>query len=177
MPGNEKAAYLIYGPESSGNRMMARALIAAGCIGDGDHYQRWEEQPLDGDPIVWLRSIPNGGQWPSIDMQCRHLQAYGYEPVFLVMVRDWTATSRSQVLRGHVKTELEGLANIQRAMRFIMGGVRSWPFQIVNYDAIVSRGWDAICPILETLGLDPPPPEKRFEIIDANAKHYEQQTS
>lgn len=38
-PTDSKVAYIISGPESSGNRLLAGILVRSGCSGEGSHNQ------------------------------------------------------------------------------------------------------------------------------------------
>jgi hypothetical protein len=170
----DKQAFLIFGPEASGNRMMARVLISAGCQGDGGHFQRWETERLVDGPIVWLRSVPSGSVWPDIRMQIDDVRQQGYQPLSLIMVRDWNATMCSQVRAGHLRDTHQAATNMRTANFHIFSAMESSAcrFEIVSYDAIIARGWDVLGPLITRLGLEPPPEDQRFEIYDGNAKYY-----
>lgn len=168
-----KLAVVVYGPESCGNRIMTRALIAAGCIGDPDHYQRWEDSwPVDETPIVWFRSMPLGvdHQWPDLNAQMEELEKRGYTVRPLVMVRDWTALARSQVLRQHVATEEAGIANARRAYELIFAAVTGRPFEVVGYGALQMNPDPVLAGIMRRLGL--PAPVMSEAVVHADDKHY-----
>ena len=152
----EKLAVLVYGPESSGNRLLARLLVAAGCIGDGGHFQRWETQPPTGEsPIVWLRSLPLGTahDWPDIAPQIALLRQLGYAVRLLSMRRDWHFTALSQVHNGHVVDYQAGLRNIRRAERLITRASQDVPWWSISYEALVAHPLPVLNAALRFMGL------------------------
>lgn len=171
-----KRAYLVYGPEASGNRLMGRLLIAAGCIGDGGHAQRWETKPpTDETPIVWVRSLPLGTdhRWPDVPEHIMRLEDAGYQVVLVILVRDMIATSLSQIAAGHVEHRLEAEQNMLGALQTLLDAPK-WAAtnhaQVVTYEAIAG-GLPYVNALLDRLGL--PALEKLPEpIYDGNAKYY-----
>ena len=97
-------AFMIYGPESSGNRLLRRILIAGGCVGDPGLEQSFDQAlPMAEDVplIVWGRSVPGNvppNSWPSFYVQdIGQARKHGYDVFGLVMVRDWYCMAQSQV--------------------------------------------------------------------------------
>lgn len=166
-------AYLVLGPESSGTRMMTKLLIAAGCIGDGDHEQRWDEHLPEGEtPIVWRRSLPHGGEWPSLDLMTHRLRERSYRVHAVVMARDWTAVARSQQEHwGH--TWETALHNIRTAYPYIFSSLLKFqvPYVMVSYESLVQHGSQSLSELLGSIGLVPP---AEFELHDATAQRLQE---
>ena len=125
-----KRAYLVTGPESAGNRMVAAILSEAGCYGEGSTswaWNRWELPDGTVEPVVVIRSQPHGNQgdarrgFVSVFETVALLVAAGYETTVLVTHRDPVALTRSQVARGHVQDELEAVDNVRDAYLTIYG--------------------------------------------------------
>lgn len=162
-------AYLVLGPESSGTRMMTRLLMASGCIGDGDHEQRWDKEPPAGEtPIVWRRSVPHKGEWPSIDLMTHRLRERNYTVYAVVTSRDWTATVLSQIEHwGH--TWETALSNIRTAYPYIFSSLLKFqvPYVMVNHESLMQHGVGSLDKLFGSIGLTPP---SRFELHDSTAK-------
>ena len=104
-----KRAFLILGPESSGTKVAAKLFCLAGCQGDHGHLQRLDafaegasfpEEMKDKD-IVFRRSVPHGGRMPDIvELQSKFLDV-GYNPKWVITVRDWYCNIRSAPQYGH----------------------------------------------------------------------------
>lgn len=94
-------AVMVLGAESSGNRLMARLLIAAGCYGDGHISQRLDDgiPAAVNQPVVWIRSIPHGDQVPDLSDCFHQLRQQGYEVRAIVMLRCWYPMICSQAKR------------------------------------------------------------------------------
>jgi hypothetical protein len=174
------SGYLVIGPESTGTKLSAALLRAAGCryvaIEGGDDGA---ELPLAGRPPLIRRSLPWGhpgaGQsrtWPKV-ADLLSLLAVD-DPHAVVTTRDWFATARSQVDRGLVSDEQTAIANIRRAYGEIFATLRELgvPFSIATYEAMVSqRAYPGLL-----LGLLRLPPA-RVEVYDGNRKWYEPETA
>jgi hypothetical protein len=169
-------AYLVLGPESSGTRMMTRLLMAAGCIGDGEHEQRWDTAQPDGEtPIVWRKSLPHGGEWPSLDLMTHRLRERGYTVYALVMARDWTAVARSQQEHwGH--TWETALDNLRTAYPYIFSSLLKFqvPYVMVSYESLVQHGSRSLGELLGSIGITPP---AEFELHDATAQRLQEVTA
>lgn len=172
-------AYLVFGPESSGNRFVVRLLTAAGCIGDGCPEQRLDDQEFRKETakerrsIAWYRSLPHGGKWADVPAKVRELRGYGYDVRALVMCREWYCTVRSQLHVGHVRTEQEAFENLQRAYPFIFGHLSTLrvSYVMVPYASLVYGGPRAVRVLFDLLGL--PAPVEYEAPVDANNKWYD----
>lgn len=85
-----KTAFLVMGPESSGNHLHCEILKRMGCF--------WEdEMPIEklcgrSNLVVLRRSIPHGDTWHSPAVIRKQFAARGFEMKTVVPVRDWAAT-------------------------------------------------------------------------------------
>jgi LPS sulfotransferase NodH len=164
-------AFLVVGGEGTGTRAVTRLLIAAGCEGDGSHFQPFDTAiPRDHNRIVWRRSIPHALQWPEIPYLASVLAHRGYSTHVVVTTRDWAATAQSQVAATHVKTIAEAQANLRRAYQHIFSGIDKvpLPYTMVSYESFATQP-KAIAAFLESLGLSAPEHEPFY---DGNTKWF-----
>lgn len=172
-------AYIVVGPESSGNRYLVRFLCAAGCAGRGE-----QDQPFDGPapgyrfvpptdvtgPIAFYRSFPHGGLWPDLSAMATTARRAGFLVTVLVMVRDPAVVEMSQVRDGHVITAESALVRVQEAYRAIFDGLsRSGSeFVVVPYQSLARpsfRRW-----LTDRLGL-PSVPDGDAGFVDGDTKY------
>lgn len=169
----DKRAFLVLGPESSGTRLMTKLLIAAGCYGDDGHEQRLDcAIPADEPLVVWRRSVPHRKEWIRVREVVARLSDAGYSVTAIVMSRDWHALGLSQVQAPHVADVETATANAQRAYCLIFGSLSATntPFEVVNYEAIVSRPQATVAALMRRLGLAEP---EGTYLYDGNAKYYD----
>lgn len=113
MRGGATDAYIVAGPEASGNRYLTSILCARGCAGAGAHHQPFDD-PSDWNRIVlpverpqrvaFLRSLPHAGVWPDLPRIADQFRAASYSVHLLVPMRDQRIVALSQVAAGHVAT-------------------------------------------------------------------------
>lgn len=156
------------GPESSGTRLTAGLLRAAGCrpvaiVGRDDG----PDVPLEGQPPLVRRSMPHGDRWWTIEEMLAALEVDEVHAV--VTMRDWFAMAESQVARRLAADVDAAFANIRRAYREIFTGLASAavPFFVSSYEAMVTKR-DYGLRLLELLEL----PAATLETYDGNAKWY-----
>lgn len=150
--------YLIVGPESAGNRVLAACLIAGGAQGDTTARTAApgsSELPEGEDRAVVIRSFPHGGEWPDMDLLLfRLMRCYDLVTV-LVTVRHPVALWRSQVARGHVGTTAEAHDHSRHAWVRIFAALgRAWgrdglEWLVVPYESLA----DGAEALLGQLGL------------------------
>jgi hypothetical protein len=178
-------AFLVLGPESSGNHFVTDILVNAGCKGDSGHRGTWEagaenavpqpwdnELPRDGTtPIVWRRSVPHGGDWVDIKGMVGNLRKLGYTVVAVVIVRNMFATIRSQIRRRMHNTEGEIRVNFRRALVRIFTELEKEgvPFVLQTYEALVNYPEAQDC-LLKQLEL--PLPVERLKIHPDRTPEY-----
>lgn len=116
---NKPYGFLVCGPESSGTRFVTALFIAAGCFGDDGHDQRVDRglPPASGGPIAWRRSFPHGTYWPDTSYYLNALFDNGYNPVLVIVQRDWAAIAASQVRLRLAPNEVEAYIRIKEAYR------------------------------------------------------------
>ncbi len=170
-----RKAYLIVGPESSGTRVMTQIFVEGGCFGDFSHKQRLDNPGHFGnDVIVWRRSFPYSGQWPSLEAIVRNLAIYNYEVYVVVMTRDMYATAQSQMHTWGRNYE-EAINSIRTSYALIFSDLIkvNVPFIVVSYESMVQRGLDGLKNLFHLIDFEPP---DHFEFYDGNKKwlDYEQ---
>lgn len=168
-----KRAFFVLGPESSGTRMMARALVLSGCheedaLDNVVTYPGPIEGVLDDTPdlMVFHRSLPH--QWVWVDLRA-HFHSFTqncYDVTPILMVRDFNATVQSQLKRGFVQSEADAEYNICKALWLVSS---TFPrFIPVTYEAFCGnidfRRWL----FEEKLEL----PMTTIQIYEANGQYY-----
>lgn len=139
-------AYLVVGPESSGNRYLTRLLCQCGCEGAGSTIQPFDvgttgsfsvPEPRP-EKIAVIRSFPYAKQWLRLDDLITNLENLKYDVTILVMTRDPSIVEQSQIRTGHVKTNEEARLNIARAYRNIFYGliVSRCPYLLIPYEQL-----------------------------------------
>ena len=167
-----KRAYLVTGPESSGTRLMTRALIAAGCFGDAGHEQRLDGGIPDGtSPIVWRRSVPHKQRYPDLTRLVERLRTHEYVVQAVVTTRDWHAMLRSQVALGHTPDIGKARHRTRRAYLHIFKHLDALgvPYIVASYESLVQRPRRALAAIAGELGL----PAPVVDVYDGNEKWFE----
>lgn len=108
-----KKVFIVIGPESSGTKIVTRLLCMAGCAGDYEHEQRLDKFVYeDGieigtilgeyETIVLRRSIPHSSELrPDIQGIGAKFQSAGFEPYWIVVMRDWCCNAKSKVSVGY----------------------------------------------------------------------------
>jgi len=165
-------AYLVVGPERSGTRMLTGLLVMLGCLGNDGHAQPFDEEipPASGQPIVWRRSYPHGGKegdahgiirhWPPLLTLSDKVIAAGYDPVVLIMVRDWYAVARSQMANELAPDYPSAIDQIRHAYLrlfhslIVVSTERGYhlPYCMVSYES-VTADWSALKSLLADLNL------------------------
>lgn len=144
-PDNVKKCYLVYGPESSGTRLLTRIILACGALGDGQHQQRLDDMAeqarvaATATRCVFRRSLPHGGKWTIVKDELAEFIAAGYKFEAFVLTRDWHSSIKSQIKQNHVSDESQALANLRHAYPHILGQLVSLgiTYTIVNYESII----------------------------------------
>ena len=157
--------YLVVGPESAGNRVLAACLIAGGgqgeaTAGGGCGYN--DHLPEGEDRAVVIRSFPHGGKWPSLDRILGRLLAHYDLVTVLVTARHPLALWGSQVARDHVTSAAGAHDNSRYAYVVIMAALgRRWGLSglewlLVPYESLADGGAEALLGQLglSALGLD-----------------------
>jgi hypothetical protein len=160
-----KKAYLVVGPESSGTRMITKALIECGIPGDAGHTQMVDSFVGESRNVfVVRRSLPHGGVWPPLlSMKKRFIES-GYQIIPIVIYRDERITALSQIRNHHARNVREARKKIKTAKNIIKMTFED-PI-VVQYETFVgdSRIRKAF---FSQLGLEEPD----MEFYDGNAKY------
>jgi len=176
-----KIAYFVMGPESSGNRMMTKAIESAHDFGDGgynlplsryDWKEKWKDLSKAPERITFVRSIPTGSrpnkEWFPIAEECMKMESSGYRILPIVLHRDIRYTVLSQLKHGHVLSHKEGAGNISQAYEHIfdqLSVIHLFPI-VVKYERFVtSEVYRKI--LFENIGLEPP----QMEFFNANEQY------
>ena len=108
-----KRIFFVTGPESSGTRIVTRLLCLAGCEGDYEHEQRLdkfvygEESEISdamkgNEALVFRRSIPHYPEArPDIIEIGNKFRLNGFEPYYILTMRDWGCNAASKKRVGH----------------------------------------------------------------------------
>jgi hypothetical protein len=169
-----KHAYLVTGPESSGNRYLARLCIQAGCAGDASTQQAFDrEPPLCQERVVWIRSLPHAGRWPDLDGLVALLRGRDYEVQALIPVRCPVATARSQIGVGHVGSVAQALANRNRGLTYALAAYATLkvPALVIPLEGLILHP-KSIPQVLALVGLKLGGPAEFTWPYDVNLKHY-----
>lgn len=175
-----KQAYVVCGPESSGNRLLTSILIRSGCVGEAsDQPGLWhQKKPSNEEKIVLTISFPHGHEWIDLVDILTQLNNRGYAVWFLITVRDHHCVIESQK-QSRLKAPELAWGNYMRAYREIFKQLAFMdvPILMVPYEAIISRSVEYVRELLTTLNLPYVDGEvivngKVTAITDGNAKYY-----
>lgn len=175
-----KRCYVVVGPESSGNRLLASILVRAGCIGSASTEQPWgDDLPSHENLAVVIRSYPHGEGWPYLNAIYNCLEARDYEVFTLITVRSPVACLSSQVAQGHAIDSGTAAALYREAYRRILADVRGH-FYLVPIESLILHPREATAALLALLGLPPVVDGplivngRERHISDENWKHYQE---
>lgn len=148
-----KQAFLVCGPEASGNRYLVSLLCSAGCAGKSSQNQPFDafngynwaiRLPNDKpDLFAFHRSFPHGRIWPDMISIIRYLQNQGYLVTVLVMIRNQDIVEQSQVRSMHVANILEARSNIKKAFNLINISLTrvNVDFYFVSYSDLAKKSY------------------------------------
>ncbi|MHC4698498.1 MAG: hypothetical protein ACYTFA_17330, partial [Planctomycetota bacterium] len=124
----QRRAFVVTGPEGSGNRYLTKLLVSAGCWGKGK-----TEQPVDEDEdgfslklpdplpelLVFFRSVPHALEWNLLRKNLQELRGAGYETTVLIVIRDPEFLEQSQIRSKHVTSTDQARGQIGLAFQQI----------------------------------------------------------
>lgn len=128
-------AFIVTGGESTGTRMMVRALMLVGVselVFTRDFDWPYGNLPQIKGDIVLHCGMPLGGDWLDLWEVSKRLRHEGYTVYPLVMTRDWNATAQSQVKRGFVNSGFDAVSNLRDAYRRITQQAHN--YMMVSYE-------------------------------------------
>lgn len=139
-----RTCYLVVGPENSGTKMLAGALVSAGCYGDATDAQRLDSLEFGGLPgqLVLRRSIPHGCEAvPDLQGLSAQLTAAGYRVRPLCLYRNTTFLTAGQLRRGYAGEPAVVQDRVGVALRSYLElcDHLGEPPLLVPYEAFVSR--------------------------------------
>lgn len=192
-----RKAYVIVGPESSGNRMMAKAIASTKDFGDGgftiseenkfifkelwlDFDKKYDLDALDEalnhspNDLIFVSSVPTRPQgtriYPEIAKIVDTIIVHSYRVFPIVMHRDKAFTVMSQIGRGHAHHEEVANINIDSAYDHIFSEfakVNVFPL-IVKYEEFVTNSYYRSYFLRKMLDL---PNTAQMEFFNANDKY------
>lgn len=170
-------AYVVIGAESSGTRFLTGCLISLGARGSAALRQPFDDElpRAGGRPIVWRRSFPYDRDITNMADIKDALEARGWSPYVLVIVRDFKPLIASQRLRQHIKREQNGLEIARRVYNVIFKGLleTGLPYEIVTYQGLVQYTGAMLRDLGHRLdGLTPPPAPAPSTAHDGDEKHW-----
>lgn len=129
-----KKAFVVCGPESSGNRLVAAILVRAGCWGEGSTNQPKTVQdiPVDATHIVWIKHH-------CLEDTVKKLRFAGFtEITLIVVIREPEANCRSMVKNGHLtdinKAYSDRIKTIQAALN--VGFTFDCKIEVITYEGL-----------------------------------------
>lgn len=168
-------AYLVAGPPSAGNRLVAAALVRSGCLGEGSDNQpkRAIDVPPPGDKPVVVIKHRYVSDW------IRTLRAIGYDRVVVVVVvREPIANARSLVANGSVTRFDDARKMIARmiAKNVFAATSEHATLEVITYEGLNEQFLEAWLPRIGLPyvdgPLDLPGQNGPSEITNQNGKHY-----
>lgn len=168
--------FIVAGPESSGNRLVASLLVAGGCRGEASTRQpEIGGVPTDGDAVIIAHDPGLIRRWLCWARSTR------FDTHVVVVLRDWHATARSAVNRGHqpdLAASWEHLGGYYPGLFAVITEAQV-PHTMVSYEAVVADRQAVSRWLMERLGLDTDSADSDLEVnlvrtrevYDANAKY------
>ena len=164
-------AIYIWGPESTGTRLLKSVFLMNGFDGGSDHEEKWGNKitdyrlPDDGN-IVWRFSVPMGDEWPALTKAIDMGLEKQFDVKVLVTTRDWNASLASQ--KRHHRGSVD---RVRQAYKVIFAALSARPavsYWIISYEQVIHLG-EHYLPMMF--------PDIQFvrfpELFDGNAKYYE----
>lgn len=130
-------AFLVAGPESSGNRALAALLVAAGCQGEGSTNQpQGIEDIPEGQPLYVLIQHRRLAYWSAA------LIRRGYGVRILILVREPHATACSACKVGHHDDYWTARSSRRQCIAENIGAaeIMGLPWEIVTYESLEQEG-------------------------------------
>lgn len=172
-------AVLVFGPESSGNRLTMELLEALGCHGSTGHRQPFDNgvpPVVRGRPIMWGASLPRNRRWPDIAGRIVKVRQAGYTAHVLVVQRGLYPTLQSQQQRGRVQNRADGERNIVNGLAAVYGEISAHlpdlGFSILLYEELLQRPAAVTRWLAERIGLEWHLGACVTMTRDENAKHW-----
>lgn len=162
-----KRFYSIVGPESSGTKIVTSLFVKAGCFGDAPQDEQRLDKVIFGPEslqsigvgpdadIVLRRSIPYGQSWPDLPFINDLFTGFGYQPLWIILLRDWTFNVLSKIKRNHKKDKDTAdnflFLEIKEIFRQVL--LMDIPFFVLNTSLLFERKEMALIRLAEITGL------------------------
>jgi hypothetical protein len=184
---NIRRVFMVVGPESSGTRILTRLLCMAGCIGDYGHEQRLDrfvyedgisiKEIFEYEPktIVLRRSIPHyPNVRPDIIEIGTKFKKAGFEPFYIVAVRDWICTAKSKVRTEHCQNWPDAKMTLAEEWAYIGNclGYFAGHFYMVITSCLFINPERTLKSLEDWIRLQFPPGAKEI-LYDADLKYYQ----
>ncbi len=149
----KKPLVLIWGPESSGTRLIKELLLANGYDGAPGHQERWGNNPdqfhlpppeEQAAIPVWRFSYPMGGKLVDANYLLDFIAQAGYEPKVIITVRDMYPQSMSAILNHYGRRQT--VASCYKRI-FTAINERDLDFWILTYESLTTYG----LPVLQSV--------------------------
>jgi hypothetical protein len=169
--------FLVFGPESSGTRVLTKLLISCGCIGVDTHDQVWDSQlnwmmlpKMAKMPMVWRRSFPHARTWPDVVRMVQQVRSVGREEHIVIIVRSSTPTIASQRESGHADSNEAAQFNYVQGLAQIMSYVLMFraKYTLITYEALQDKM--ARRALVKELGLN----FVDISVVNKNKRRYAQ---
>lgn len=162
-----KRFYGIVGPESSGTKIITALFVKAGCFGDGPQHEQRIDKVISGseslesigikpeNDIVLRRSVPYGASWPDLIVINNLFVSKGYQPLWIILLRDWTCNVQSKIKQNHKKDKDTANRYLFEEIKVIFKQVLSMnvPFYVLNTSLLFERKRQALIRLEEITGL------------------------
>jgi len=183
-----KKAFVIVGPESSGNHLLEAILNGRSEVrtpGDSDEVHtneillaRLDNEWADAEQVVFLRSMPCDKSWWFLPDVWKILRRYNFEPFFIILCREPFAMSCSQVSKHTPESVEHAMDNIQRAYLHIFGQILyiralegDCPFYCITYESLILHQNSVIKRLREYTGIECDP---QIQAKDMNERWYQE---
>lgn len=160
-------AFIVCGPESSGNRLMGAILCRAGCWGSGS-----TEQPSNLDDIPKDEKLLMIIKHHYLAETYNKLKSFGYEVTAIMVIREWFANINSLIQRKHDNTIEEAEMRIKTTIQENITDSleNNIPLIVFPYESITN---DSIRNLLDKLGLKS---DNLNRPLDLKGQEYPDQT-
>lgn len=179
-----RKAFLVCGPESSGNKLTTQLFCMAGCAGtwtepqDLNHFVAGREHDITkiigkAQVLVYIQSIPGGPIYrPDLPAIKRRFESAGFPTSTIIVSRDWHACTKSKLLHGHQSSLTTAWSELEQ--EWIHVGqclLHLRPFYILSTSYLFLSPTRALIGLEHFTGLQFPK-SARALIDDADAKHF-----
>lgn len=177
---SSKRAFVVMGVPSSGTRLMARLLVAAGCHSDKpdaqpfEHNDFWEGEKPTQELIIVRRHVAIGRSpfWAKDENIITALRMESYDVFGIVMSRCQIIIEQSMIAAPHTDTLDKARGQVQFCWQNILRNIpMDCPFDVVQYESLVKHPRQYLDLLGARWGLTFP--DEVECITDGNEKYWE----